>query len=492
MRIFRRQIILLAALSALSLGVYLLASHYVYRVGFPLDDAWIHQTYARNLAIAGEWSFIPGQPSGGSTGPMWGALLSFGYLLRLGPYVWTFLLGWVSLWGLGILGFYAIRDLVPNAKANAIWGGILLTLEWHLVWAAGSGMETLLYSLLVALVLIILTRKRESLRWWLGIGLLIGISGWLRPDGITLLGPALFVVGLSKSRGLEKLKMSASLIVGFLLLFGPYLGFNQVISGAWWPNTLFAKQAEYAAVKDELGFLTRFTREFMLPLVGVGIALLPGYLIQSWHSIRRKRWGETAAAIWVLGYLVLYAVRLPVDYQHGRYVIPMMPIFFILGYAGFSRWIEPGAQSSARRILSRTWLIIIPMISLVFYGMGADAYSKDVAVIESEMIPVAQWIAGNTPEDSLIAAHDIGALGYFGDRDLLDLAGLISPDVIPFIRDEAQLGIYLDSQRAEYLVTFPGWYPDLVSRATQVYQTRGTFSPSLGGENMAVFQWVAP
>jgi len=35
--------------------------------GFPLDDAWIHQTYARNLGLSGMMAFTPGEPSAGST-----------------------------------------------------------------------------------------------------------------------------------------------------------------------------------------------------------------------------------------------------------------------------------------------------------------------------------------------------------------------------------------------------------------------------------------
>jgi hypothetical protein len=90
----------------------------------------------------------------------------------------------------------------------------------------------------------------------------------------------------------------------------------------------------------------------------------------------------------------------------------------------------------------------------------------------------------------VVAAHDIGALGYFGQRRLLDLAGLVSPQVIPFMRDEPRLAAFLDQQRADYLVTFPGWYPELVRRAPgPVYTTSGEYGPSLGDENMAVYRW---
>jgi hypothetical protein len=78
-------------------------------------------------------------------------------------------------------------------------------------------------------------------------------------------------------------------------------------------------------------------------------------------------------------------------------------------------------------------------------------------------------------------------LGYFGERQILDMAGLISSEVIPIIRDEDQLEKYIKMRGSDYLMTFPGWYPKMTSQAKMIYQTEGQYSPTLGGENMAVY-----
>jgi hypothetical protein len=139
--------------------------------------------------------------------------------------------------------------------------------------------------------------------------------------------------------------------------------------------------------------------------------------------------------------------------------------------------------------VSEAWLYSIVLVLLGFWVLGARAYGRDVALIESEMVKSAHWLAENTDEDSIIAAHDIGALGYFSNRMLVDLAGLVSPEVIPFIRDEERLAKYLDKRGADYLVTFPGWYPELVKKSTLLYQTGEVYSPAQGGENMAIYKW---
>jgi hypothetical protein len=123
--------------------------------------------------------------------------------------------------------------------------------------------------------------------------------------------------------------------------------------------------------------------------------------------------------------------------------------------------------------------------------MGARSYAQDVAYIETEMVAVAKWVEANLPADALIAAHDIGALGYFDQHQLIDLAGLVSPQVIPFLRDETQLALYLDQHGADYLIAFPGLYPDLAARSEVVFSSRGFIAPAMGGENLVVYFWNA-
>ncbi|UCH59670.1 MAG: hypothetical protein JSV61_15845 [Anaerolineales bacterium] len=478
-------IVICPGLAAISIISYLITSRLIYRIGFPLDDAWIHQTYARNLGLYGDWAYIPGEPSAGSTSPLWSGVLAVGHFLGLGPYIWTYLLGWIFLavlvgFGITIVGKFNISD-----TNLAVVTGIVLTFEWHLVWAAASGMETILFSCFILIILNALLRPNKS---WFIIGALIGLCIYIRPDGLTLLGPVLFVLIAQKNKLRKKLSSGLNFFVGVLLLFVPYLVANLLLSGSYWPNTYYAKHAEYSIeLSDPLGW--RLLEQFSLPLVGVGILLLPGFTYFLYHTIKNRSWEKLSLALWAIGFLVVYAVRLPVTYQHGRYVIPMMPVYFICALLGTFIWLKPNAASITKRVLSKTLVVSGALILFAFWMLGARSYGNDVAIIESEMVNTANWIASDTEKDAIIAAHDIGALGYFGQRSLIDLAGLVSPDVIPFVRDEVRLAKYLDEQGVRYLVTFPGWYPLLINDLRIVYQSKAPFAPQQGGENMRIYYW---
>jgi len=481
--------LILVIIACLALTGFLLASAFTRVIGFPLDDAWIHQTYARNLAQLGQWAFLPGKVSAGSTSPLWSMLIAVGYLFRSIPYGWTFFLGGVSLLGIGLAGQATLRRQFPDLNPGLPWLGIFLVGEWHLVWASVSGMETAFYALFILLVLYVLSGKQVA--YWLA-GLLAGVAVWIRPDGITLLGPLVFVLFVSAGAWRKKMTNLGVGMAFFLLPFLPYLWFNHSLSGSWWPNTFYAKQAEYA-ILTQAPLIQRLLSLFGLPMVGAGILLLPGFFAEAWNAWKGKNWAIIAAILWWMGYTTLYAWSLPVTYQHGRYLMPGMPVYYVVSILGIISILKAiSGHKMTHWWISRAWIMVIAGVWLAFYAVGAFTYGQDVAIIDSEMVTTAKWVAFNTPPQAKIAVHDIGAFGFFSHRDLVDLAGLISPEVIPFIRNETRLAEFLDEQKVDYLVTFPQWYPQLILRGDPVYHSGGTFSIRAGGENMWVYRWRQP
>lgn len=476
---------LITAAVAVGMLGYLLAAVRRHGLGFPLDDAWIHQTYARNLVQRGEWAFVRGVPSAGSTSPLWSLLQSGGHALGLQPVLWSALLGAALLVGLGVLAgrWWRTRSGAPAALIALV--GLVIVSEWHLLWAALSGMEILALALVALAALSAL--ERPVVRWG-RLGALIGLGLWLRPDALSLLLPAGWVLLFQERSWRARARSGFTLAAGLGAFILPYLLFNQALSGTLWPTTFYAKQTEYQILTDA-PLLARLGAQFLQPFVGVGAALGPGILISLAQRLRFRQWSKLAPLIWVGGFLTAYALRLPVTYQHGRYAMPVIPVLLVLGLEGLYRAAKPLADEFWPRTLSRAWVLVVGVSALAFAGLGARAYSTDVAIIETEMVRSAHWVNSHTEPEALIAAHDIGALGYYGERRILDLAGLVSPEVIGFMRDEAALAVHLDRRGADYLMTFPGWYPRLVEQAELVFASDAIHSPLAGGENMAIYRW---
>lgn len=483
----RRDLAILAIAVSLGAVIYLLTSARIYRIGFPLDDSWIHLTYARNLALYGQWAFQLGRPSAGSTAPLWTFLLAIGFWLRLAPYIWTYLLGSLTLLSLAVLSEQAARRLISTYRPQFPWVGLFFAAEWHLMWAAMSGMETLLHALLVTAVLVMLM---TGSRRYLTLGLLTGLSVWVRPDGLTLLGPIVLTILLVEKNVADKFRALLMCLIGFGSLFVPYLLFNLWLSGTPMPNTFYAKQAEYAAWQAQ-PLIYRLGVLFVQLLTGPSAVLLPGVAAYVFLAIRRRAWPAVAAMLWTASYLLLYIMRLPA-YQHGRYLMPAMPIFFLFGLLAFIEFQKSNLLHRYHWFAKTAWQISLAAVSLLFVVLGARSYGEDVGLIESEMVVTAKWVAANLPPGAIIAAHDIGALGYFDNHELIDLAGLVSPEVIPFIRDETRLAAFLNQRRANYLIAFPAFYPELTRTAKPAFVSGGRFAPAQGEQNMTVYYWIGP
>ncbi len=480
LRVDPRIIIAVAALIAVLF--YLLVSAVIFRIGFPLDDTWIHLTYARNLAEHGEWAFRLGERSSGSTSPLWTFLLSIGYVLKLAPYIWTFLLGWVLLTLLGIQAENITRQLIPSYKPRIPWTGLFFVFAWHLTWSAVSGMETLLHAYIVFIVLSMLISKSRN---YLALGLISGISIWVRPDGLTLLGPLLFDAFLVEKDFKSRSEAIGKILIGFGALFVPYLLFNLALSGNPMPNTFYAKQAEYQAYWLSIPLLQRIIGYLMPLIAGPFFILLPGAAMWIIKAVRARDWATIGSVIWFLGYIFIYFMRMP-PYQHGRYIIPAFPIMYLWGILGM---IEFVLTPLAKKGIVFGWQVLLAATCFVFSFVAARQNAYDVYWIESEMVQTAKWVVQNIPPDKLLAVHDIGALGYYVPNPMIDMAGLITPDVVPFIRNSAKLTDYLNQRSADYLIVFPGQYSKLIAQRTPLFISG--LQPDLLhiDDHIEVFQW---
>ena len=93
-----------------------------------------------------------------------------------------------------------------------------------------------------------------------------------------------------------------------------------------------------------------------------------------------------------------------------------------------------------------------------------------IAYQESERnvnVVIGEWLLENTAPDAVVAVPDIGAIGYVSQREILDLNGLVTPELIPYKRDK-QVNRFLEENPPDFIIsidTDPYWLetngPDL-------------------------------
>ncbi|NWG16357.1 MAG: hypothetical protein HXY41_06950 [Chloroflexi bacterium] len=466
--------------------------------GFPLDDSWIHQVYGRNLAQTGLWAFVPGAPSAASTAPLYTVLLAAGYTLGMPFKLWTHGLGALALAAAGLTGARLAARLMPEQQYIGLAAGLALVGTWHLVWAAASGMETMLFSLWT-LALMTLGWDAPEGGWRRGalFGVCAALAALTRPEGVLLaglVGAAVLAARLPAGRR-RWLPWLLGAGAGFVVCIAPYLILNLQLTGGLLPNTAAAKQAEYAPIIALLPYPRRLWEMFRPIFAGGQILLLPGLVYFIVMTARRLRADREKLLFllpvgWALALVALYAARLPAPYQHGRYVIPALPSLVLVGVVGTAWMLRESRRTLAGRVVSRALAAAGALAFGYFALAGAGIYSHDVDIIDEEMVTAAQWIQTHLPPEDRLAVHDIGAVGYFAPRPILDLAGLVNPEIIPFIRDAAALWDWMQANDARYLMAFPdqipGQNPD-DPRLCRVFVTGGKASPAAGGANMAVY-----
>ena len=139
-------------------------------------------------------------------------------------------------------------------------------------------------ALVTSILLLLLTGSR---RYTL-IGLLTGLCLWVRPDGLTLAPLALLILTFAPPGSGERSRAILGYTLGLAALLLPYIVFNLWLAGTPFPNTFYAKQAEYAGWQSRSVF-DRLGSGLLQVSTGPALLLWPAFGIQLAHTARSRK-----------------------------------------------------------------------------------------------------------------------------------------------------------------------------------------------------------
>ena len=552
----------LLLVGGLTLGAFALTAHRFTggQPGVPLDDAWIHFQFARNLARGDGFSFNPGHATAGSTAPLWTALLAALYLVGGEfPVAGQLLSGACFLAVLAAT--YALGKRLTGERWAGWLAGMVVAANGRMVWAGLSGLETCLFAALSLLAIRAHLNDRAALRlrtfrppqgaprrYRLCTAALFGLAALARPEGYLLFALSLadFMWSIAHAprtthhasritHHAPRTTHHASLITFHVSRFThhvsrftfhalriivlptalftanvfPYLTFSLHTSGHLLPNTYHAKAVfDFRPDLDFLSLAARYLildNPLLLPFYVLGLgALLSPVLRRTVHpwpkgpapSLPR---GAPLLSLWSVGLPLVYAFLHAALYQHGRYLIPLIPCNAVVGVVGLLAARRLATRRGYRWRGSPTALVVLVSL-LVVAGTAwrlptmARLYAWNVDNVNDMHVAIGHWVAAHAPPDAVLALNDVGAITYVSERPVVDLAGLVTPEVVPLLRvpdRDARLADFMVQRNVQYVIIFPDWFPDLAARddlLEPVHQVTLAHNTIAGGQTMVVYR----
>ena len=460
-----------------------------------LDDALITFRVAENLAYGRGFVYNLGERIQVTTTPLYTLVLAAGtWLFGSAPRA-ALVLNIVLSALIPILAYDVGRRL--SGRTTGLGGALLLMLAPLLIRA--FSMESYLY---VALILATVDAYAAG-NLWLAGGL-TGLTALVRGDGV-LLGACLLSYDF-----LARLRLRWRLIVPAVAIPAAWYLFALLYYGSPFPATLGAKvaQGEFnwlgQRFTDGLAFYwDHWTRVqdydtfYLFPIL-VLIAL-------PWIIWRERLW------LILVGRDLLYVlvfVSLAVPTAEWYYA-PLMPGVALLS----ARAVQLLAQG-ASWLLIRLWpatarytlpafkqrwplpkIVASSLAGLLLAVLLATIYPVSRSIVtgspdwKARVYPeAARWIAANTNASANLATIDIGHLGYWSGRPIIDIVGLAQPDVARQIAS-GDFGYAIRQYQPDLVLLGYSWLPEVQSAGwfQAAYTPRHFFSLAAMNEPLLLF-----
>ena len=126
-------------------------------------------------------------------------------------------------------------------------------------------------------------------------------------------------------------------------------------------------------------------------------------------------------------------------------------------------------------------------MGIKIYDGTKDLYAAQCKYIYDRQVMAAKYLQMKTKEGDVIATHDVGPLGYYTGRKIVDVAGLVTPEPINRINDANYVDYmtkYLNDNKVTHLDFLREWYR--VSNQTALFTTANDYPP----EVMDVYDYI--
>lgn len=431
------RLLLIVSLPVILLVFFVIAaSHFSYTP----DDTYIYLQFAKNVIRGDGLAFNAGHPTYGFTGSLWLFIIAaggfFGADLLMTAKIVDLLFACASVLMFSFLAFEVIRDRVVALAAT----GAFALNAWFLRWA-GSGMETSLAVLLVVAAVWFCLRNE-----YLPATITAALLALVRPEASLMLALIIADIFLNTDDRKRATRLSLAVVLTYMAVVLPWTVYSALTFGTVLPNTALAKASLHITLEGSASTLVDLGK-----MIGAtdGVAVLVLLVCGGLMMIRRREWvsGLEHAATYrsyllrqgVLGLgwvaaLVLFYGLTGIN-MISRYVLLVTPFIVLYAFFFLDRvLVHMNALNFRYGAAVICSLAIMTQNHFVFRGAvspGIDAFSSGMAEC---FVPIGKWFHNNTPPGTVIFATDVGALGYYSDRVICDGAGLVSPEMLPFVR----------------------------------------------------------
>jgi hypothetical protein len=437
--------------------------------GFPLDDPWIHLTFAKNLVDYHSFSYFKNEmATAGSTSPIYTLILALGFYVINNEMILSYVLG-IGFLILSVIAFYRLSSFEFD-KENyyaLIFTGIFLIDKW-MNFISVSGMETTMY-IFILLATAYFYKKRKVVPFAIFLGLIL----WGRPDGVAFIGAIVvdyllaryFAKSDKNIKLFEKKELiKIGIISGAIVLI--YFGMNFMLSGSIMPNTYTAKIMSYASKSKEFFLKVEVWEYFTSGAYGIIMVGFVFSILKTLYDLSKKKYNQNILyVVFIFALIFIYWYKMPYAHRFGRYMMPIFPFFILLSGLGFRDLLKlsAGLFKSRNFVIGLYFIIsaIIFIYSVKDYAEHKKEYSENCKYIGDRQVATALWIKNNTKENDVIATHDVGAIGFYCGRKIVDVAGLITPELISKINDNnynEYITEYMKKSGVTYLAFLREWF----------------------------------